>query len=410
MKFPIARLLAVGLVFGCALPATADAPKDNKGATPMLFDPMEPGQVDSSAQAAPLVPADALPSAPSSKQPSAAIAPAGPALLPGVGIEQVHPGATPVDASKLLPAGPQVSPSRGASASPPSTGARRFISNLGPRPEASKVTMYPPRIATTPAPAATPPPVEGTGSGAFTVDLVKPEAIEVASGVNTIIPISKGHLNRIITPFSHPDVKTVSKATIQTSENVVYLATNDDVPIALYLRETGHENPAMDLTLIPRAIPPRELTLVASEGTLKQIRAETTVPQTGSTPLETSYVSKIRDELRATAQGQIPPGFSLRQPEAGDPGVFCMDPALRIATGQVLEGTSHVILVAQAVNISSVNVEIDETGCHQPGVLAVSAWPTPFVKPGGTIELFEVHKRATPVDYDRERPSLIPFH
>ena len=59
------------------------------------------------------------------------------------------------------------------------------------------------------------------------------QAIQVAPGVNEIIPVAVGHLNRIVTPFDKPHVRTVSQATTQIEGNVLYVATPDEIPVAL---------------------------------------------------------------------------------------------------------------------------------------------------------------------------------
>lgn len=385
--------------------AAATAVADDKQPKPMLFDPMAGPGSAAPASDAPVAPQDVqLFTAPAKSpgkgelNPGAAPTPA--AGLPAdPGLVPVSPGGKPVDAKDLMPPAPQVAP-----AAEPSAASRAAA---GPH-RSNQVTVYPPKVSAAPL---SPAPTKGLGAGpssGFTVDVVEPEAIDIQPGVDTIIPISRGHLNRIVTPFAHPKALTVSKATIDPRENVLYVSSDDDSPIVLYLREEGHENPALALTLIPRGIPPRELRLQVGQATLQQIRAETTTPAgQAAADRQTGYVDRIRDQFRTVAQGAIPSGFTMRQPGVSDPGVFCMDPSLRIATGEVLEGHDRLILVAQAQNISNLPVEVNEESCHQPGVQAVAAWPTPFVKPGMKIELFVARKRADTYVPGRERPSLI---
>lgn len=84
-------------------------------------------------------------------------------------------------------------------------------------------------------------------------------------GVNELAPIALGHLNRIITPFDGLRIRTTSDAQTQIVDNVVYLATDNDTPVALYITPADAEQPALSLTLVPKRIPPRELTLRLAE-------------------------------------------------------------------------------------------------------------------------------------------------
>ena len=80
-----------------------------------------------------------------------------------------------------------------------------------------------------------------------------------ASAAGTsIVRVAEGHLNRIVTPFQHPQVRTTAtNATTQVSDSVVYVAPASSAPVTLYLTEKGDEMTAVSLTLVPRRVPPR---------------------------------------------------------------------------------------------------------------------------------------------------------
>ena len=94
--------------------------------------------------------------------------------------------------------------------------------------------------------------------------------ITVKQGNNYIVPIAIAHPNRIVTPFSNPEVISTSltgmKADGSCSEicikdNVVYVATNKQVPVTMFVNEKGNESASISLTLVPKKIPPREIAL-----------------------------------------------------------------------------------------------------------------------------------------------------
>ena len=87
----------------------------------------------------------------------------------------------------------------------------------------------------------------------------------VQPGVNTIIPASISHLNRIVTPFDKPIVQTVSSAEIKTVENVIYVSTKDESPVTMYITPKDDESVAISLTLAPRKVPPIQANLIIGQ-------------------------------------------------------------------------------------------------------------------------------------------------
>ena len=55
-----------------------------------------------------------------------------------------------------------------------------------------------------------------------TVSTDVPTTLLMTPGVNELIPVALGHLNRIVTPFESPQVRTTSDAQTQIKGNVVY--------------------------------------------------------------------------------------------------------------------------------------------------------------------------------------------
>ena len=94
--------------------------------------------------------------------------------------------------------------------------------------------------------------------------------LTMTPGVNQIIPVAIGHPNRIVTPFGNPEVVSTSLSggekegecgEVCIKENVVYVATDKEHPVTMFITEKGSETQALSLTMVPRKIPPREVFL-----------------------------------------------------------------------------------------------------------------------------------------------------
>ena len=76
-------------------------------------------------------------------------------------------------------------------------------------------------------------------------------------GVNQLVPVALGHLNRIVTPFAQPRVNTTSQASTEVRDHVIYVAPSEPVPVTLFITEADSEQQALSLTLVPKRIPAR---------------------------------------------------------------------------------------------------------------------------------------------------------
>lgn len=223
-------------------------------------------------------------------------------------------------------------------------------------------------------------------------------------GKNQVIPISRGHMNRIITPFTHPVVRTVSKAKVSTDDSVLYVASTGTAPVALYVSPRGRQDIALSLTLLPEPIPPREVQLQIKGG---QGQVYFSPPRAGDWERSRPYVETIKKAMRELALGKVPPGYGMKPWKPGDPPVICTEPGLDVVPGQTLPGASLILVVATAKNVGSQRVEIQEASCRYEGVLAVAAWPNASLAPGQSTELYVVVRRPSHADDGRVRPSLI---
>jgi conjugal transfer pilus assembly protein TraK len=246
-------------------------------------------------------------------------------------------------------------------------------------------------------------------SASTTATSIGPQHIAVKPGINELMPIAVGHLNRLVTPFEHPVVTTTSQATTSTKGKIVYVATADETPVTLYITPGDNQDIALSITLIPKRIPAREIHLDLDKDSyqlLNQWQRADSASRTSSQQ-EQAYISQLKSLFRDLGMQKTPPGFSLREPKPQEQ-IRCLQDRVQIKTGQVLESQDRLILVGLAKNTDSEMVEFDERSCAttQQDVLAVSVWPNVVLKPQEATELYVV-VRQSPEASSSLRPSLL---
>ncbi|OAI07241.1 TraK domain-containing protein [Methylomonas methanica] len=246
-------------------------------------------------------------------------------------------------------------------------------------------------------------------SASTTATSIGPQHIAVKPGINELMPIAVGHLNRLVTPFEHPVVTTTSQATTSTKGKIVYVATADETPVTLYITPGDNQDIALSLTLIPKRIPAREIHLDLDKDSYQLLnqwqRADTANRTSGQQ--EQAYISQLKALFRDLGLQKTPAGYSLRDPKPQEQ-IRCLQDRVQIKTGQVLEGQDRLILVGLAKNIGGDMLELDERSCAttQQDVLAVSVWPNVVLKPQEATELYVV-VRQSPEASVSLRPSLL---
>ncbi|UOA07366.1 type-F conjugative transfer system secretin TraK [Methylobacter sp. S3L5C] len=239
---------------------------------------------------------------------------------------------------------------------------------------------------------------------------VVPQQLQVKPGINELIPIAVGHLNRLVTPFDNPVVTTTSQATTSTKGKIVYVATPDETPVTLYITPGDNQDIALSLTLIPKRIPAREIHLSLDIDTYKiltklQQQSSNTVGKAADK--EQEYITTLKQLFRNLGLQKTPPGFSLREPSHAE-SIHCHQDRLQISTGQLLEGQDLLILVGVARNTGVTSTEFNERACATGNdeVLAVAAWPKVVLRPGEATELYVAVRR--PAEQTATlRPSLL---
>jgi conjugal transfer pilus assembly protein TraK len=242
------------------------------------------------------------------------------------------------------------------------------------------------------------------GGSSQTAQIPPPE-LTVKPGQPEIFAISRGNLNRLITPFQSPIIKTISDAKISEDGGVIYIATDSTNPITMYVMEEGVPEQAMSLTLLPRDVPPVETRLFL-EGRETRRPASRTRAEDWET--NQPYVSMIKSLFRTIASGKVPDGYGWSVLDYHHPLMpNCFLPGVDLHPAQVLDGANVIVFVARAVNATIDPVEIDESGCAARGVLAVAAWPDSLIHPGYETELYIAVRRDDMTPPPDERPTVL---
>ena len=230
-----------------------------------------------------------------------------------------------------------------------------------------------------------------------------PLHIQARPGVNQVLVVALGHVNRIVTPFERPQVRTSSSASVTVVKNILYVSPTDAAPVTLFVTPKGDEAMALSLTLAPRKIPPVEITLEVANGygqrrtNAKAEKWETAQP----------YVETLTALFRALAHEEIPDGFEIDR-SAGNPiAKLCRQPGVQYSTGQVIKGRNLTVLVGVATSTLSQPIELNERACSTDGVRAAAGWPGIALFPGRPIELYVVVEQQQFTSARRQRPSLL---
>lgn len=240
--------------------------------------------------------------------------------------------------------------------------------------------------------------------------------LTMTPGVNQIIPVAVGHPNRIVTPFGNPEVISTSLSggekegecgEVCIKDNVVYVATDKDHPVTMFITEKGSESRALSLTMVPRKIPPREVFLkldgqsvaAGAYSNPKAERWERSMP----------YVETVRSVFRKLALGEIPQGYTMNQVPNNVAPPYCDHPGMEVSfkDGQLLMGHSLSVFVGVAENTSEDALEFQEATCGDWDVAAVTTWPLKVLEPGQKTEVYVARKQMKGKAPTSTRPSLV---
>lgn len=258
--------------------------------------------------------------------------------------------------------------------------------------------------------------------GLYIVDelQVRSRPVSVIDGQAYLLSVAAGHMNRIVTPFSNPEIWTSSSAQIERRENVLYVLPGGGEAIDLFITDKGDETVAMNVMLLPLDIPSVEVRLeLAPRSSAKRLTAlarkaekekktRRKARETSSARWERSqpYVTTITEVLGTLMNGEVPSGYT--KASFGDRPVGCHVPS---DMNVVFEGGQRFVGGNFAVNIG----RVENTGtarafrhewCSDPRVAAVSLFPYETIPAGAETEIFVVERLVAETGNEM-RPSLI---
>lgn len=220
--------------------------------------------------------------------------------------------------------------------------------------------------------------------------------IESKDGTNIFLPIASGFTNRIVTPFTEPEIISTSltiadengTGEIYVRSNVIYVSTVKDYPLSMFITQKGSETHAISLTLLPKKIPPREVVISVPE--IKPSKLRTQISQaTGET---SEYILSIKKALRSVATNEVPQGYGQQKIMQGLATPECLSEKFKVSfkNGQILTGTTSDIYIGHITNITNEKQNIDEKICAGRDVLAIATWPAYVLDPSASTEIFVV--------------------
>ncbi|WJM76705.1 type-F conjugative transfer system secretin TraK [Xanthomonas hortorum pv. vitians] len=236
-----------------------------------------------------------------------------------------------------------------------------------------------------------------------------PPVIEVQSGQNKAFGIALSHVNRIITPFRDPEIKTTSVATISAERGVIYVSTLLQDEIALMVYEKGDPFNAISITMVPDAISPVSVKVnvagyVANTDTGHSVANGDLARGWES---DQPFVEVVKSTFREIALGRVPEGYgfqAIKRVPAQMP--TCDIPGVEIAPQQLITGNAMVVIVSRITNRNYKPISVDESKCESPAVIGAATWPSQKLGPGQSAELYVAVRQHVETE-GHQRPSLL---
>jgi len=230
-------------------------------------------------------------------------------------------------------------------------------------------------------------------------------------GQALMIVIGKYHTNRIVTPFAKVAVDTAAKAAeVTIKDNVVLVATNGTAPVSLFIREYGSQDVSINLVLIPKEVPPAELTLSLGDS----YQSGTSVlkrPVAKRWEKSMPFAEMLEKLFTSIVVGEVPPGYRFHNVAdlQSRPLSVCKQKNLifDFDQGQLVDGHNLSVLVGTVRNVSTEAVEFIESNCDNWNVASIAAWPEVYLQPGQTSEVLIAFRQNKEPQRKIERPSLL---
>ncbi|KZX73685.1 hypothetical protein A3715_15660 [Oleiphilus sp. HI0009] len=222
--------------------------------------------------------------------------------------------------------------------------------------------------------------------------------IRLESGENRILKVSKGQLNRVITPFKNPVIMNSAKeneATIFSTGNVIYFGSSSDRPIGVYVTPENDPSVSLSITFDSKAyIKPQEYHIELDGYSPKQREKKKLddEQQEKINNFERIAVSEYNSWIKAfgydLAMGNIPPGYSVGPVQNN---MRCKLDGLSVEPFQKIEGTKFYVDVYKVINKTSKTKVIVDQQCHKNNVKFIMPWPSHMLEAGDKAELFVVN-------------------
>jgi conjugal transfer pilus assembly protein TraK len=232
-------------------------------------------------------------------------------------------------------------------------------------------------------------PSASVSGGQQAVLALGPRTVTVRPGANAILELAIDHLNRIVTPFSRPSVRTVSSISTEVDGNVLYVATAEETPATLYISDGDDARTTIGLTLAPRRVPPREIRLQvpgvkAGRSTSLNDTAHTRATAPRSEPIIAAtwrqpqrYVEELTAGFRSLALGEAPDGYSERRARSSE--TLSCGEGLSIRRARAFDGGPLRFITAKVSPRSGKTISLNAQRCRLrsgDAIAAVALWPS----------------------------------
>lgn len=231
--------------------------------------------------------------------------------------------------------------------------------------------------------------------------------IKPKSGRTESVVIAKGKLNRIVTPYAEPKVLTVDNVETKIDGSAVYIATDSDTPVSLFISDTDTGS-AASLQLAPQErVMPVEIRLevdpaIASASEAASSKTDRLFRQ------DSPYITDAKAIMQNLGKQQIPQGFTLEEVTDELRSVtLCHDATLTFWPGQLLSGHDSRIVVVIAQNNGTSTAVFEEAFCAGENTLAIAAWPKVRLEPGEKTEVFILMRLPEGKSGEEIRPALL---
>jgi conjugal transfer pilus assembly protein TraK len=221
------------------------------------------------------------------------------------------------------------------------------------------------------------------------------------------IVIAKGKLNRIVTPYAEPKVLTVDNVETKIDGSAIYIATDSDTPVSLFISDT-ETGSAASLQLAPQElVMPVEIRLEADPAMASATEAASSKTDRLFRQ-DSPYITDVKAIMQNLGKQQIPQGFTLEEvTDELQLITFCHDATLTFWPGQLLSGHDSRIVVVIAQNNGTSTAVFEEAFCAGENTLAIAAWPKVRLEPGEKTEVFILMRLPEGKSGEEIRPALL---